>query len=77
MIMEWKLGNEIKCVVHYKNLQLYLSLEMKLTKVSRILKFKQHDIHWLKIYIDFNIVQKMNWWLTVIILKQWKIYEKE
>ena len=55
MTMEWKLDNEIKCVVHYKNLQLHLSLEVKLTKVSRILKFKQHDIRWLKIYIDFDI----------------------
>ena len=35
------LGNEGKYVVYYKNLQLYLSLGMKLTKVHRILKFKK------------------------------------
>ena len=45
------LGNKREYVLHYKNLQLYLSLRMKLVKVHRILKLKQSD--WSKKYIDF------------------------
>ena len=59
------LGNKTNYVVHYKNIQLYLFLGMKLNKIHRVLKFKQSD--WMNKYIDFNTEKRMK---LLRILKQ-------
>ena len=69
-------------VLHYRNLQLYLYLGLKIKKVHRVLKFDQY-----KQYIDFNTEKRkhvknsfkkdffklMN---NIVFGKQWKTYAK-
>ena len=46
------LMNKSRYVLHYRNLQLYLSLGMKITKVHKVLQFNQSL--WMAPYIEKN-----------------------
>ena len=81
------LSNKTNFVVLYRNLQMYFSLGMKLTKIHKVRKFKQSDR--MKNYIDFNTkkekqkknvansFEKNSSQFFMSMIKQWKIYKKQ
>ena len=52
------LNDKERYVLHEKNLDLYLSLGLRLKRVHRVLQFKEKP--WLKEYIDFNTKKRKN-----------------
>ena len=59
------LGNKTSNVVHYRNLQLYLPLGIKLTKIHKVLEFKQSD--WIK---NISILTLKKEWMLLMILEK-------
>ena len=50
------LNDKKKYILHSKNLEYYIKLGLKLTKVHRVMRF--HQSRWLKPYIEFNTKQR-------------------
>ena len=58
MILIPNLADKANYMLHYRSLQLYLSLEMILTKIHKFVRFKQSDR--IKKNIDFNTGKRRN-----------------
>ena len=58
MILIPNLADKANYVLHYRILQLYLSLEMILTKIHKVVRFEQSDR--IKKNIDFNTGKRRN-----------------
>ena len=80
------LGNKTKYVLHCRNLQLHLSIGMKLVSVNRILKFNNligrkntSTFTQMKENMQSLVLKKtfLSWWIIVSLVKQWKILGKK
>ncbi len=81
------LNKKEKYVVHYRNLQLYVSHGLKVVKVHRVIMFQQ--LPQSAKYIELNTEKRKkannpfekdffsNWWTMQFSEKPWKMFENE